>query len=490
MLTLHGVNFWVALVIAGLLAGVIGALLALPAIRVSGPYLAMMTIAFAFIVHNITIEWREVTGGQNGLMNIPQPALSAWLAGERGIAVIASVMAGLSLYFFHRLVHSSWGMAMMAVRDSEVAARAIGFRPIVVKTIAFALSAALTAVAGGLFAALFAFVAPDSFPFSQSILFLLAVIVGGAGWTLAPVVGAAVIVVLPELISHLAEYRLLVFGALLLVVLWLAPEGVIGSLARRLRRIDRTVPEGGAFDLAHFLGTGREPRTLTVSDLTIAFGGVRAATGVALTAEPGRITALIGPNGAGKTTVLNMIGGFYAPDAGSIRLGPAELAGASAPRVARAGIARTYQTTQLFGSLSVLDNVLLGLRAGSAGQSVCPGGNRCRPQRRRGPAGFRRLQGRARPARRRSSPRRPPSGGDRPRACHPAQRAAARRAGRRPDARRQGRPHRRPAPPRRRRARRHPGRARHDPRHGHLRPHRRARCRPSHRRRHAGDRAR
>ena len=300
-------------------------------------------------------------------MNIPQPALSAWLAGERGIAVIASVMAGLSLYFFHRLVHSSWGMAMMAVRDSEIAARAIGFRPIIVKTIAFALSAALTAVAGGLFAALFAFVAPDSFPFSQSILFLLAVIVGGAGWTLAPVVGAAVIVVLPELISHLAEYRLLVFGALLLVVLWLAPEGVIGSLARRLRRIDRTVPEGGAFDLAHFLGTGREPRTLTVSDLTIAFGGVRAATGVALTAEPGRITALIGPNGAGKTTVLNMIGGFYAPDAGSIRLGPVELAGASAPRVARAGIARTYQTTQLFGSLSVLDNVLLGLRRGRLG---------------------------------------------------------------------------------------------------------------------------
>ena len=370
VLTLHGANFWVALVIAGVLAGAIGALLALPAVRVSGPYLAMMTIAFAFIVHNITIEWREVTGGQNGLMNIPQPALGATLAGERGVTVIATLLAGLALYFFHRLTSSSWGMAMVAVRDSEIAARAIGFRPVVVKTIAFALSAALTGVAGGLFAALFAFVAPDSFPFSQSILFLLAVIVGGAGWTLAPVVGAAVIVVLPELISHLAEYRLLVFGVLLLVVLWLAPEGVIGTLARRLGRIDKTTAGAGTFTFADFLGTGRDRRPLTVSGLTIAFGGVRAATDVALTAEPGRVTALIGPNGAGKTTVLNMIGGFYEPDAGSIRLGDTELAGAPAPRVARAGIARTYQTTQLFGSLSVIDNVLLGLRRGRLGNPL------------------------------------------------------------------------------------------------------------------------
>ncbi len=367
VLTLNGTNFWLALAAAGCLAAGIGALLALPAIRVSGPYLAMMTIAFAFIVQHTAIEWRQVTGGQNGLMNIPQPALAAWLTGERSIGVIATLLAGLSLYFYHRLAFSSWGMAMLAVRDSEVAARAVGFNPVVVKTIAFALSAAFTGVAGGLFAALFAFVAPDSFPFSQSILFLLAVIVGGAGWTLAPVVGAAVIVVLPELIAALAEYRLLVFGALLLLVLWLAPEGVLGFLSRRLRRLDGTRPQVRDFSLQAFLAPARQRQALTIDGLSIAFGGVKAATGVALTAEPGRITALIGPNGAGKTTVLNMIGGFYQPDAGSIRLGDTELAGASAARVARAGIARTYQTTQLFGSLTVLDNVLLGLRRGRLG---------------------------------------------------------------------------------------------------------------------------
>ena len=337
VLSLQGSNYWVALALAGLIAGGIGALLALPAIRVSGPYLAMMTIAFAFIVQHTAIEWRDVTGGQNGLMNLPQPVLASWLDGERSIGVSASLLAGLSLYFFHRLALSSWGMAMVAVRDSEIAARAIGFHPVIIKTIAFALSAALTGVAGGLFAALFAFVAPDSFPFSQSILFLLAVIVGGAGWTLAPVVGAAAIVVLPELIAALAEYRLLVFGALLLMVLWLAPEGVLGLLGRWLRRIDGATAQLRGFSMPEFLAAGGQRKPLTVEGLSIAFGGVRAATGVALTAEPGRITALIGPNGAGKTTVLNMIGGFYQPDAGSIRLGDSELAGASAARVARAG---------------------------------------------------------------------------------------------------------------------------------------------------------
>jgi branched-chain amino acid transport system ATP-binding protein/branched-chain amino acid transport system permease protein len=367
VLTLKGINFWLALAAAGVLAAGIGALLALPAIRVSGPYLAMMTIAFAFIVQHTAIEWRDLTGGQNGLMNIPQPALTAWLAGERSLAVIATLLAALALAFYHRLARSAWGMAMIAVRDSEVAARAIGFQPVGIKTIAFALSAGLTGVAGGLFAALFAFVAPDSFPFSQSILFLLAVIVGGAGWTLAPVVGALVIVVVPELIASLAEYRLLTFGALLLIVLWLAPEGVIGLLSRAVSRADRTTARPGSFSLPAFLAVDDKRQALAVEDLSIAFGGVRAASGVALRAEPGRITALIGPNGAGKTTVLNMIGGFYQPDAGSIRLGETELAGASAARVARAGIARTYQTTQLFGSLSVLDNVSAGLRRGRLG---------------------------------------------------------------------------------------------------------------------------
>src|SRR4029077_6480294 len=149
------------------------------------------------------------------------------------------------------------------------------------------------------------FVAPDSFPFSQSILFLLAVIVGGAGWVVGPVVGAIVTIVLPELLAWLAEYRLLLFGALLLVVLWLAPAGVIGTLARHMPRRKHGAREPADIDLSSFLAGGASS-ALDVKGIGIAFGGIKAETDVSFTAAPGRITSVIGPNGAGKTTVLNM----------------------------------------------------------------------------------------------------------------------------------------------------------------------------------------
>ena len=238
ILTMKGIDFWIAFPLAGLAAGAIGFALALPALRVSGPYLAMVTIAFAFIIQHGATEWRDLTGGANGLMNLKAPALFGHTFAEREMAVLAVLLAGCSLFFFYRLANSAWGRGMVAVRDAEVAARSIGLNPVIVKTVAFALSAVFAGLAGAIFAPLFMFVAPDSFPFSQSILFLLAVIVGGAGWVFGPVVGAAISVIGPELLSSLAEYRLLFFGGLLLVVLWLAPEGVLGTLTRFMRHTD------------------------------------------------------------------------------------------------------------------------------------------------------------------------------------------------------------------------------------------------------------
>jgi branched-chain amino acid transport system ATP-binding protein len=367
ILTLKGVDFWIALPLAGAVAGIVGFALALPALRVTGPYLAMVTIAFAFIIQHGTIEWRALTGGANGLMGIAPPSLGALVFSEREMAMLAVTLAGASLYAFHRLARSGWGMAMVAVRDAEPAARSIGLNPVIVKTAAFSLSAVFTGLAGGIFAPLLMFVAPDSFPFSQSILFLFAVIVGGAGWTFGPVVGALVSVVLPELLSSLAEYRLLFFGASLLVILWVAPAGVLGLLARLWRRTEPSVVAATAFDVAAFLAPKGAAGTLEVRDLGITFGGIKAASAVSFTALPGKVTSVIGPNGAGKTTVLNLIGGFYRPDSGSIQLGERELAGSPAWKVARAGIARTYQTTKLFATMSIIDNVLIALRRGRLG---------------------------------------------------------------------------------------------------------------------------
>jgi ABC-type branched-subunit amino acid transport system ATPase component/ABC-type branched-subunit amino acid transport system permease subunit len=370
ILTLKGVSYWLALPAAGLAAGLIGALLALPALRVTGPYLAMVTIAFAFIVQHSTIEWKSVTGGQNGLMGLASPTIAEFTFTERETALFAVLLAGLSLYGFRRLAASAWGRAMVAVRDSETAAQSIGLNPVAIKTAAFAISALFAGLAGAIFAPLMMFVAPDSFPFSQSILFLLAVMVGGAGFVLGPLIGATVTVLLPELLSFLAEYRLLFVGLLLLVVLWIAPEGIIGTLARYFRRIDPAVAKADEAGLSTFFSSVVVRHDLVVHGISISFGGIKAASDVNLVASPGRILGLIGPNGAGKTTVLNMIGGFYRPDTGSVRLGTAELAGAPAWRAARAGIARTYQTTQLFADMSVFDNVLMALRRGKLGNPL------------------------------------------------------------------------------------------------------------------------
>jgi len=348
-------SYWAALPVAALASGLVGALLALPALRVRGPYLAMVTIAFGFIVENVAVEWRDVTGGQNGIMGIAPPGG----IGERGVALASIALAALGTAAFWLLARSRWGAAMRAVKDSEVAAQSIGLNPVAIKTVAFAISALYAGVAGAFFAALSGFVTPSTFAFSQSILFVLVVIIGGAGTLAGPLVGAAIVVLLPEALAGLAEYRLLFFGALLLAVLLAAPDGVVGSLLRLLAR--RAAPRRPS--AVEIPAKAARPCGLTAQGLSISFGGVRAAHEVSFEARAGAVTSLIGPNGAGKTTVLNMLGGFYRPDAGRIRIGPPELRrevqGLPAWKIARAGVARTYQTTQLFGSMSVAENLAI-----------------------------------------------------------------------------------------------------------------------------------
>ncbi|VVO05540.1 Vitamin B12 import ATP-binding protein BtuD [Pseudomonas fluorescens] len=367
LLTIAGWPLWLAMPVTAVVTGLIGALLAIPALRVSGPYLAMITIAFAFIVHHSLIEWRDVTGGSNGLMGIPLPKF-AGLDPAILLALIAAALMIGALAFYQRLRHSGFGKAMRAVKASEIAARSLGFNPVLSKTLAFALSAALTGLAGAVLAPLLMFINPESFPFSQSILFVLAVIVGGSGTLFGPILGALLIVLVPELLSDFAEYRLLIFSALLLVVLWIAPNGLLGALARRWIKPTHLVPPNTinqARLAAHLQSRGRSSG-LRVTDIGIRFGGVQAAQHVSLHAPGASITSIIGPNGAGKTTVLNMISGFYAPDSGQIEL-QAALAGLPAWKTARAGIARTYQTTQLFGDMSVLDNLLVAMQKGRLG---------------------------------------------------------------------------------------------------------------------------
>ncbi|MCC8977422.1 branched-chain amino acid ABC transporter ATP-binding protein/permease [Bradyrhizobium acaciae] len=357
------------------LVSIVGGLLAMPALRVRGPYLAMVTIAFGFIVEHVTIEWRDLTGGGNGLMLSAPPSVFGYALSERSLAIAGIVLVFAGLILFERLKRSGWGYAMRAARDTEVATRSLGIDLVHVRAVAFVISAAAMALAGALFAPLQGYISPSSFPFLQSVLLLFAVMVGGAGSALGPVIGAALVVLLPEVLSDLAEYRLLAFGALLFVVLRAAPSGIVGlaeQLAAKFLPARKPVaePAVAAANVDAALLETHNAAGLDVTDLSISFGGVRAVQGVSFQAAPGAVTSIIGPNGAGKTSALNLLCGFYRPQAGSVKLGDRDVTGMTSHLLARVGVARTFQTTQLFGSLTILENILLAERAGRLGGLV------------------------------------------------------------------------------------------------------------------------
>jgi branched-chain amino acid transport system ATP-binding protein len=359
--------FWPALVVAGIVAGLAGVLLAIPALRVRGPYLAMVTIAFGFVVEQGAAEWQGLTGGWNGLSGIPGPSVFGHDIGERGIAFLTLALTVLATAAFARLSGSVWGNAMRAVRDSESASVSIGLDPTLIRTTAFGVSAVAAGIAGGVYASISNFISPESFPFFQSILFLLVVMLGGADRVLGPLVGALVVVLLPELLATLGQYRLLFVGVLMLLVLRLAPTGLVGLIARALPKADRATVAKARRDIGRILGSGSSGQSIAVRDLAVSFGGVHAVRNLSFDARPGAITSIIGPNGAGKSTALNAICGFYRPDAGTVTLGDRVVSTLRAYQIPRAGIARTYQTSQLFETMSVLDNVLIALKRGRLG---------------------------------------------------------------------------------------------------------------------------
>ena len=344
-----------------------GAALGAPALRVTGPYLAMVTIAFGIIVERVLIEWVGLTGGFGGLSNIPKPVLFGLQPALKDVVLIAVVLAFVAILSFDQLKQHPWGKAFQAVRDNETAAISLGLNPLTVRVMAFTVSAAFTGLGGAFFASTIGFVSPDSFTRHRSILFLLVVILGGIGTAEGAFVGAIVLVLLPELIKDFADYQLLVFGLLLLLTLWLAPEGVTQPLKRWFSRKSPVYPLTTPPEMPALITRNQTAAALKVNQVGIQFGGVRAVNEVSLTVQPGMVTAVIGPNGAGKTTLLNLIGGFYQTQTGSIMLGNIDLTQQSGLAIARSGVARTFQATRLFDSLSVIDNLRVAAKGDQTG---------------------------------------------------------------------------------------------------------------------------
>ncbi|TPQ32961.1 branched-chain amino acid ABC transporter ATP-binding protein/permease [Cupriavidus pinatubonensis] len=363
-----GIGFVATIVIAMIVAALFGALLAYPTVRVKGVYLAVITIAFGIIVENVAIEWQGMTGGTNGISAIPGPAFLGKALDDTGYFYLLAVLF-LGAYVLHyNIMKSRFGRAMRAVSQSEIAARSMGINPIAIRTFSFVIAAAFAGMAGGLYAYLNLYVNPDTFRFDDSVRFLLMVILGGSGTIVGPVLGATILTFLPEYLQAFGEWQRFAYGALLALVMFCLPLGVVGTLSNLRGRFRASVSRASEewprlstrINTMLQVDAQRGAVCLKTKGLTMAFGGLVANDNVSEVLRAGQVHAVIGPNGAGKSTFINCVSGFYAPTGGEIEFLGISATGKVSHELARMGLARTFQNTELFGNMTVLENVLVG----------------------------------------------------------------------------------------------------------------------------------
>ena len=367
----QGVQFLWAVAAGVAVTALFGAILAYPTVRVRGVYLAVITIAFGLVFENILVEWLSVTGGTQGLIGIPRgQAFGVTLTRPIYFWVVAGCLI-LAFIVQYNIINSRYGRAMRATAQSENASNALGIDVANTRMFAFVVSAALAGLAGGLYTFLNLFVNYETFTFFQSISFLLMVIFGGVGTLLGPLVGAGILTYIPEIFQNFKEWQIFAYGAMLAAVMFLMPLGIVGSLgaavqwitSRPRSRDARPWPNVDAIpaSLVERAGVGAAGEVVVdVQGFTIRFGGLTAVSAASLKVRAGEVHGLIGPNGAGKSSLLNLMSGFYVPNEGSMQLLGKPTAGLKSSDLARLGLARTFQNTELFGDMTVLENVLAG----------------------------------------------------------------------------------------------------------------------------------
>ena len=354
-------NFWLAFAIGAAIALVMGAFLGMTTLRLGGHYLAMVTISFQQIVTLIMVNWIPVTHGPDGVSRIQRPGMFQSSQAFLGLCVFAMALVG---YLVWRLPQTPLGRSMRAVRDNELAAGVAGINVFKVKVAAFALSALLGGIGGGLFAGGFAYVSPDQFSFGESIVFITMTLLGGVSSPIGAVIGTALLIVLPESLRFLKSVPglyLAIYGLSIILIIRYMPDGIWGFVQNRVRRWLAPPPftqAAPALMLAPNNGEG--PMALEVQNLRKYFGGVKAVDDLSFSVRRGEVHALIGPNGSGKTTTLNVLSGIYTGSSGHVLLGGRDVTTLAPHARTAAGLGRTFQNIRLFRSMTALENVIIG----------------------------------------------------------------------------------------------------------------------------------
>jgi len=350
---------YLALTIAAVVGAMFGLIIGLPALRLRTFYFAITTLGFATIVTQVALAWQSVTGGGVGVPGpiFPEPFSSQW-----GFYYFCFGLAAICTWMTVNLAASRFGRALTAIRDAEVAAEASGISKPALLVPVFLFSGAVAAVSGGLFASLQSYITPDAFTLDLSVLFFIAILIGGRGSILGPVLGTILLTVLPELAAPLVAWSTFLYAVLLLVIVLAIPGGIAELLDFKNRRplaSGRTIIPRPDL-LKQLLDVPRDAGALTLEQVALSFGGVKAIDGLDLEIRAGQVHGLIGPNGSGKTTILNVISGYYVQQHGIVRHNGTALPVLARHRRAHLRIARTFQTPRIVGSASVVENVMIG----------------------------------------------------------------------------------------------------------------------------------
>lgn len=417
-----GFPIWATLPASVVVTAIFGGILALPALKVIGPYLAMVTLAFGTIAQILINEMTWLTEGPLGI-KIPKPELLGVPMTKAEYFWMVSIILILALIVVDRFVKSQMGRAFEALRDSPIACDCMGVSVYRFKVIAFVISAGFAGLAGCLYAYSEQYISPNTYNNELAVLFLLGIIMGGRKSRLGAVIGAAIIVLLPKLLddiflfrivasiiaivvvvgaamalskkvttprrvavpiagvvglaafsfwlNSISDWRLSIFGFMILLVVYYLQNGIVGfakSFYQSILGKAKTTRGGDAElvdDSISFISAVANKNTgeelLKVDSVLMQFGGLKALNNVDLSIKRGTIHGLIGPNGSGKSTMMNVLTGIYVPTAGNVLYAGQSVVGRTSSDIALSGIARTFQNVQLFGEMTAIQNILVGL---------------------------------------------------------------------------------------------------------------------------------
>ena len=377
----------ICFIIAGLAATAAGWVIGRLTLRLRKAYFVLVTIGFAEFFRLIALNWVDMTNGPMGITAVPPPA-AFFKGGYEYYFYAILILVVIVLWALYRMENSTIGRAMQAIRENEVLAQSVGIDNFRYMMLATLISSFLIGISGSFYAHFFQFVGPEILSFDLTITIVVMVIAGGRATLAGPVLGAILFTIIPEALRAATEWRMVIYGLLIVIIMLFYPDGLLPGLSELYKKLtgkvqkepitpitlaqeeNRTASEvipasdpviaelqpAGCKDPAD----GQQEEVLTIDDVCVYFGGVHAVDHVSCSVKKGEILAIIGPNGAGKTTLLNAITKLGPITSGKIHYQGELLNNLRTHEIALRQIVRTFQHTSLFPTVTTRRNVVLG----------------------------------------------------------------------------------------------------------------------------------